>query len=241
GYRGAWISDLFFQFFGVAAFLIPLLTFALAWRWIRSEEIIAGGVKISGWILLTASISAGCSFTPLHLFGGMIPIGGTVGLTLARFLVDGLNQTGAALVTVTAFIISIYLVSTFTVSKLGEWFAGPIARYNSRLDAWQEWRESMRQRAAAKAKERAAQRFEKEQTRISDKKKKKKPRTPPLGPPPDEPHGPPLGETPAPPSGKRESATTDDPPPHPNEHATIPDPPIVPGEAPPPPADPFPA
>ena len=48
GYPGAYLSDIFFQLFGAAAFLFPLLTFLLAWRWIRSEEIEAGAVKLAG-------------------------------------------------------------------------------------------------------------------------------------------------------------------------------------------------
>jgi DNA segregation ATPase FtsK/SpoIIIE, S-DNA-T family len=36
GYPGAWLADFFYQSFGAAAFLFPLLLFLLAWRWIRS-------------------------------------------------------------------------------------------------------------------------------------------------------------------------------------------------------------
>ena len=39
GYPGSYLSDLFFQMFGAAAFLFPLLTFLLSWKWIRSEEL----------------------------------------------------------------------------------------------------------------------------------------------------------------------------------------------------------
>jgi len=85
------------------AFLFPLLTFLLSWKWIRSDEVAAGGVKVAGSILLTLALSAGFSFAPLHLFGGIIPIGGTFGLALARYLVGGLNLTGALLVTPNSF------------------------------------------------------------------------------------------------------------------------------------------
>ena len=39
GPAGAHIADLFLQSFGLAAFLFPLLTFALGWKWIRSEAL----------------------------------------------------------------------------------------------------------------------------------------------------------------------------------------------------------
>ena len=42
GYPGAYLSDLLFQAFGMAALLFPVLVLALAWKWIRSEQIEAG-------------------------------------------------------------------------------------------------------------------------------------------------------------------------------------------------------
>ena len=109
GYPGSYLSDLCFQMFGAAAFLFPLLTFLLSWKWIRSDELQAGGVKIFGAVLLTLALSAGLSFAPLRLFAGTIRIGGTLGLTLASYLVDSLNVTGALVVTLTAMVISVYL------------------------------------------------------------------------------------------------------------------------------------
>src|SRR4051794_37798627 len=82
GYPGSYLSDVFFQTFGAAAFLFPLLTFLLSWKWIRSEELQAGGIKIFGSILLTLAISAALSFIPWHMFDGTIRIGGTLGLTI---------------------------------------------------------------------------------------------------------------------------------------------------------------
>ncbi|HEY1337161.1 MAG TPA: DNA translocase FtsK [Bryobacteraceae bacterium] len=154
GYPGSYLSDVLFQIFGAAAFLFPLLLFLLAWRWIRSEELQAGAVKILGSALLTFSVCAGLSFTPLRLFGGVIRIGGALGYTLANYLVDTLNVAGALVATATAVIVSIYLVSTFTLSKLGEWFAGPIAWFGRRADAWREWRDRLHERSLAKARER---------------------------------------------------------------------------------------
>ena len=173
----------------------------------------------------------------------MVPIGGTFGLALARYLVDSLNLTGALLLTVTATVIGVYLVSTFTLAKLGEWFAGPLAWYQRRVDAWQAWRENQRQQAVAKAREKAALRYEKEQARIAARKQKArgKTATDPLVPTPGEAHGALPWETQDQPgTGEREYATIEDPAPQPNEYATIQDIPIVPVEdlA---PNDPFPA
>ena len=80
GYLGSYLSDLLYQAFGVGAFLFPLLSFALAWHWILSEELQAGAVKIFGAVLFLLSLSAGLSFLPWRLYGGPIRVGGIVGL-----------------------------------------------------------------------------------------------------------------------------------------------------------------
>ena len=160
GYPGSYLSDLFFQMFGATALLFPLLTFLLSWKWIRSEELQAGGVKMFGSVLLTLALSAGLSFVPLRLFAGTIRIGGTLGLTLANYLVDSLNVIGALLVTLTAIVISVYLVSTFTLATLAGWLAGPAAWFAARGERWRAWRERVRQRSIEKAKQNAARRRE---------------------------------------------------------------------------------
>lgn len=162
GYPGSYLSDLAFQVFGAASFLFPLLAFLLAWRWIRSEPMEAGGVKITGSVLLTLSVCAGLSLTPFRLFSGSVRIGGTLGYTLAAWLVDTLNLAGAVLATLTVAILSVYLVSTFSLSLLGEWLAGPLGWFGRRADAWHAWRERVNERALRKARERATQRTKSE-------------------------------------------------------------------------------
>jgi S-DNA-T family DNA segregation ATPase FtsK/SpoIIIE len=137
------------------------MAFLLAWRWIRSEELQAGAAKVIGFVLLTLSLAGGLSLLPLHLYGGSVPIGGTLGLLLANYLVDNLNPTGALLATLVTVTISLYLVSTFTLGKLAGWFAGPLGWFASRADAFREWRERMHARAFEKARERDQRRMEK--------------------------------------------------------------------------------
>jgi hypothetical protein len=58
GYPGAYLADFSIQTFGWASYLLPLLTFLLAWRWIRSEEIEAAAIKTIGAVLLAISACA---------------------------------------------------------------------------------------------------------------------------------------------------------------------------------------
>jgi S-DNA-T family DNA segregation ATPase FtsK/SpoIIIE len=163
GYPGAYLADLFFQFFGAAAFLFPLLIFALAWRWIRSEPIEAGAIKALGAVLLTLSLCAGLSFLPLPLYSGAARIGGALGLLLARYLLDTLNLAGALVAVATAIVVSVYLVSTFTMASLGAWFAVPAGWFHRCREAW---RERARARAIEKARE-ASQRRERSRQKMN--------------------------------------------------------------------------
>jgi S-DNA-T family DNA segregation ATPase FtsK/SpoIIIE len=156
GYPGSYLADFLFQSFGAAAFLFPLLAFLLAWKWIRSEELRAAGTKILGSFLLVLSLCAGLSFLPWSLFGG-IRLGGILGLELGQWLMDSLNPAGAVLATLTLAVVSVYLVSTFTLSKLGEWFARPIAWWRGWAIRFRAWRSKMEQRAAENAMARRVQ------------------------------------------------------------------------------------
>jgi len=214
GYPGSYLSDLFFQMFGATALLFPLLTFLLSWKWIRSEELQAGGVKMFGSVLLTLALSAGLSFAPLRLFAGTIRIGGTLGLTLANYLVDSLNVIGALLVTLTAIVISVYLVSTFTLATLAGWLAGPAAWFAARGERWRAWRERVRQRSIEKAKQNAARR------RQLWRNEKEKERTQKVAPLPSDVEGRAPWETAEHPQ-PAEYASVEEPSPRPGTYPTI--------------------
>jgi S-DNA-T family DNA segregation ATPase FtsK/SpoIIIE len=161
GYPGSYLSDLLFQAFGAAAFVFPLFCFGLAWRWIRSREIDSGAAKSIGVALLALSLGAALSFLPWRLFGGTICIGGMLGSALSRYLLDTLNVAGAPLAILSAFVVSIYLVSSFSMARLADWFAGPLAWWNAfwarRAESWRQWMDRISRRHAERAADRAAE------------------------------------------------------------------------------------
>jgi S-DNA-T family DNA segregation ATPase FtsK/SpoIIIE len=173
GYPGAYLADLCLQTFGAAALLFPLLTFALAWKWIRSEVVEAGLVKMFGAVLLIISLCTALSFAPIRIMGGTVRIGGTIGYALAASLVNGLNIAGALVATATTLVLSVYLVSSFTLDRLTVWLSTPAAWLGRRRQAWHDWREKQRAKAYQKALERAKLRQEKTETRRERKKGKK--------------------------------------------------------------------
>ena len=126
GRLGSYLSDLFFQTLGLASFLIPALFAGLARRWIKSQPIEAPWVRVAGAMMLVASGCVALSLAPsLRMFAANIPAGGLIGLVLADLLVSQMNVTGAALLTITLLVLSLYLVSSFSVVTLLLWLERP--------------------------------------------------------------------------------------------------------------------
>ena len=85
---GANVATTLFQFIGLAAYLLPLLLLAAAWRRFRTRRIRAPLSKIIGLItLLLASAAIFAIFIKGALFDQSVPPGG-----LAGELVSGLTQ-----------------------------------------------------------------------------------------------------------------------------------------------------
>jgi S-DNA-T family DNA segregation ATPase FtsK/SpoIIIE len=151
---GAYLADIFLQAFGLAAFAFPVLMFALGWKWIRSEPLPAPAVKLAGSASVVISLCGMAALLPdWRLFDRSIAPGGAAGFLVAGMLRHGLNLAGAAVVLMTAFILSVYLVSSFSLASLDRWF-GPIARLIAAFrDSWRQFwakhREAaLRERAA---------------------------------------------------------------------------------------------
>jgi S-DNA-T family DNA segregation ATPase FtsK/SpoIIIE len=161
---GAHIADVFLQSFGLAAFLFPVLIFALGWKWIRSEAVEAPVIKLLGSAALVLSACGAAGLLPeWRLFDDTILPGGAAGYLVADSLKHALNPAGAAVVLATALVISIYLVSTFTLAKLRAWF-NPLLNVFARIgDHWRRSKERRREAALQKLEERRQESLEKQQ------------------------------------------------------------------------------
>jgi DNA segregation ATPase FtsK/SpoIIIE, S-DNA-T family len=170
GLAGSYIADFCFQLLGLSAFSLPLLLWLLAWKWIRSADIQAAGVKVFGAAVLFLSTSTALSIRPfLRPWNGAFSAGGVVGILIADSLVSSLNVMGTVLFTGICLILSLYLISRFSMAVAARWLAGPLSflvRFYSwlyaRFAAWHEQRtalaqERAEQRAAVREERRAAQ------------------------------------------------------------------------------------
>ncbi len=151
---GAYVADLALQALGLAAFVLPLLVFALGWKWVRSEAIAAPGIKLFGSLMLVISSCGTAALLPdWRLFDHTIMPGGAAGFLLADVLKHSLNLAGAAVVLATTLLVSIYLVSSFTLAKFDGWLAPFYAVIAQILENWRRSREERREAVLRKREE----------------------------------------------------------------------------------------
>jgi len=182
GLVGASISDLLLQGFGLGAYVLPLLILMLAWRWLRGSAIAAPWARVAGGLAWMASTCTALGlFKDWRPIAGALPAGGLIGLVTADYAISKLNLTGAVLVTGAIWILSLYLISTFEMSRLPAWFAAPIRIIMGvweRLGMWRaKWIERSQQRAQQRAEKRAAERAASEAAQAAA--------VPPVAPAPD--------------------------------------------------------
>ncbi len=141
GAAGAHIADLLWQTLGLGAFLPPCLVLALGWKWFRSKPIEAPLIRLLGAGLLVGSASTGLAlFADWRLYGGAVAPGGVVGMLSASTLVAVLNVPGAAMLTGLCGVLSLYLVSSFSLRSVSVRVEASIPRIS--------WMERWRKRAA---------------------------------------------------------------------------------------------
>ena len=163
GRAGAHAADALLQFAGLGAFTIPALLMLLAWKWFRSELIDAQILKSAGAVALVVGVCTAFSLGPQwRPFGGTIAAGGLIGNLAADYLDSQLNPLGAILLTASVIVLSLYIVSTFSVRMLAVWFAGPMGYFTSLWARFQSWREIRRHRKQQLAKQKKEKKIKRE-------------------------------------------------------------------------------
>jgi len=166
GLAGSYTADLCFQLLGLSAFSLPALLWILAWKWMRSDAIPAATVKTIGAIVLFLSISTALSIRPFwRPWNGAFSAGGVVGILIADSLMGSLNLMGTVLLTGICLILSLYLISKFSMSTVAKWLAGPLSFLARMYERWAHWREARMALARERAEQRAALRAAKRAAR----------------------------------------------------------------------------
>jgi DNA segregation ATPase FtsK/SpoIIIE, S-DNA-T family len=144
GRVGAFLSELSFQLFGYAAFLVPVGLSVVGWNLFWCRAIDAVYTKIVGAVLLF-----GCLGALLTLAIGNVGFangaGGYVGVLLAGLLADYFNRTGSIIVILTLLLLSLILSTQFSFGRL---FSSAVhavsARWQAAVARWRERRDTRR-------------------------------------------------------------------------------------------------
>src|SRR5207302_7775384 len=121
GSVGANVAAALFQSIGLAAYLIPFLILAAAWRRFRATRISAPVLRLLGLFILVFSSAALLSLANLRpFFDGSFNAGGLTGVLISRLLVSGLNTIGAAILLVAVTATGILLSTIFSFVAIGQ-------------------------------------------------------------------------------------------------------------------------
>ena len=144
GRVGASFADGALQFFGFAAFVLPLVVLAVGAARFRSRALGAWGTKALGLavVLLTAAPLCHLVFGRPQLLGGSLGAGGFVGDLVAGAFVAALNPPGAAIALSAGLLIGVLLVASLS---LGEALRGTFLRASASWTVWKVERERKRQ------------------------------------------------------------------------------------------------
>lgn len=174
GAIGANVAATAFQFIGLAAYLLPLLLFAAAWRRFRTKGFQSHWIRVVGLVVLVMSASALLSISTLPaLFDSSVQPGGLLGAVVAQGLASGLNTVGATVILCAVALTGLLLATNFSFAGLYEGvanvFATRFAFVGAIPERYRNWRAMRREQAQFRKEEKAALKAERNAVRESAK------------------------------------------------------------------------
>jgi DNA segregation ATPase FtsK/SpoIIIE, S-DNA-T family len=174
GSIGANVSEALFQFVGLAAYLLPILLFAAAWRRFRTRHIRAPFSRIVGLVTLMLSASALLALSGVSpIFDSSVQPGGIAGSLIARIFESGLNKIGASVLLVALSATGLLLATNFSFVRASEWLAtefGTRFKFTRTIpERYRAWRLARRERALLRMELRQAARAERAGARSAAK------------------------------------------------------------------------
>ena len=170
GAIGANVAATAFQFIGLAAYLLPLLLFAGAWRRFRRNAIQSPITRIAGLLVLVVAASALLSISQMRpLFDSSVQPGGLLGSVVAQSLASGLSRIGATVLLIAIAASGLLLATNFSFIRLYEILANLIATRFAFVgkipERFRAWRQMRREQAAKRKEMKAALKAEQEAAR----------------------------------------------------------------------------
>jgi S-DNA-T family DNA segregation ATPase FtsK/SpoIIIE len=170
GSIGANVASALLQTIGLAAYLLPLLLFAAAWRRFRTQSIRAPFYRMLGLAILVLASAALLSISNLKpMFDSSVQPGGLVGTVISRGLASGLNTVGATVLLVAVAATGLLLATNFSFvtfyEKLIALFAGRFSFMGAVPQRFQAWRTARREQSLARKEAKAALKAERQAAR----------------------------------------------------------------------------
>src|ERR1700730_13030187 len=170
GAIGANVAATVFQFIGLAAYLLPLLLFAAAWRRLRTRNIHSAWSRIIGIVILVMAASALLSISQLHpLFDASVRPGGLLGAIIAEVLASGLNTAGATVMLVAISATGLLLATNFSFVRFYESIVNAtgtrFAFVRQTPERFKAWRQARREQAQLRREKQLALKAEREAAR----------------------------------------------------------------------------
>jgi S-DNA-T family DNA segregation ATPase FtsK/SpoIIIE len=170
GRVGANVADLLFQAVGLAAYLLPLLLLAAAWRRFRTRRIRAPLSRVTGLLTLVLAASALLALSSIGpLIDKSFRPGGVAGTLIAEVLAGALNTVGASVLLVALALTGLLLATNFSFvrawEQLGSAFGNRFQFFRALPERLNAWRAARRERALERVEMRRAARADREALR----------------------------------------------------------------------------
>jgi S-DNA-T family DNA segregation ATPase FtsK/SpoIIIE len=167
GSIGANVAATALQFIGLAAYLLPLLLFAAAWRRFHPSTTHHPWTRIVGLLVLVAATAALLSISHLRpLFDSSVQAGGLLGAVISQGLASGLSNVGATVLLVAIAASGLLLATNFSFVRLYEIIVNAMSTrfaFVGKLpERFQAWRQMRAERAKLKSETKAAIKAERE-------------------------------------------------------------------------------
>jgi S-DNA-T family DNA segregation ATPase FtsK/SpoIIIE len=123
GIIGAYLSDALLRLFGLSAYFLPAFLFTYAAFLMLRKAATHPLLKKIGGVVLFVSASAflGLQGDTIHFLGEYLPSGGMLGQKIAKLLLTGFSDTGSYIITGTAMLIALMLLTPFSPSAALAW------------------------------------------------------------------------------------------------------------------------
>jgi len=116
GRLGAYASDLLYQTFGFAAFLLLIPLLIIGWKMILGRKIHAKYLKACGFLLLLSAFASALQLFPFGPENPAFMPGGVMGVVVSDFLLLNLNRVGTIVVVAGSLLLGVLATTPWSLS-----------------------------------------------------------------------------------------------------------------------------